>query len=140
MLPCLKICHNDDISERGESVIVIYDSLTGQSERFAQKISETTINVLDYDGEGDRLFLVTRSYNFGQIPEETLDFLNEYKDRVVGVAVSGNRNWGTNYGAAGDKIQQQFGIELVLKFEGSGFSKDVEFVKEWLEKYKEEKA
>ncbi|WP_331836835.1 class Ib ribonucleoside-diphosphate reductase assembly flavoprotein NrdI [Erysipelothrix piscisicarius] len=48
--------------------------------------------------------------------------------KVVGVAVGGNRNWGTNFGAAGDKIHDEYNIELVLKFEGSGFTKDVEIV------------
>lgn len=119
-------------------MLVIVDSLTGQGERFAKKLGYPYVMIQDYQGEEDQLFLLTRSFNFGEISQEALDFLNQYADRVVGVAVSGNRNWGTNYGAAGDKIAKQYGIELVLKYEGSGFGKDIEYVKAWLKEKMEE--
>jgi protein involved in ribonucleotide reduction len=48
--------------------------------------------------------------------------------------VSGNRNWGKNYGAAGDKIQLQYQVPLILKFEGLGFPHEVEQVKLFLTK------
>ena len=48
--------------------------------------------------------------------------------------MSGNRNWGTNYGAAGDKIEAIYRIPLICKFEGSGMNHDKEIVKEWLNK------
>lgn len=119
---------------------IVYDSLTGQCERFALKVSEDAESILDYDGDDSELFLITRSWDFGKVTDETFEFLDTYAPKVVGLAVGGNRNWGTNFGAAGDKINAQFGIELVLKFEGSGFSNDVSIVKEWIESYKEDAA
>ncbi|QIK69698.1 class Ib ribonucleoside-diphosphate reductase assembly flavoprotein NrdI [Erysipelothrix sp. HDW6C] len=118
-------------------MLVVFDSLTGQGERFASRLNEDTINILDYNGEDDELFLVTRSWDFGKVTDEAIEFLDQYANKVVGMAVSGNRNWGTNYGAAGDKIHAQYGVKLVLKFEGSGFSKDVEYVQDWIHNYKE---
>ena len=118
-------------------MLVVFDSLTGQGARFASKLEQNTIDILDYDGEGSELFLITRSWDFGKVTDEAADFLETYADKVVGLAVSGNRNWGTNFGAAGQKISDQYNIELVLKFEGSGFSKDVEYVKTWIQEYKE---
>lgn len=113
---------------------MVYDSLTGQGKRFAQRISDGyCIDILDYEEQSEPVFLITRSYNFGEIPFETQEFLEEYAHKVVGVAVGGNRNWGTNFGAAGVKIEKMYGIPLVLKYEGSGFSQDVEIVKNWIE-------
>lgn len=120
-------------------MIVVYDSLTGQSERFAQKIGYPCVSVLDFEPSGDPIFLITRSWDFGKVTDETAEFLEHNADKVIGLAVSGNRNWGTNYGAAGDKIQKKYGIDLVLKFEGSGFRNDVEYVKQWIEKYQGDK-
>lgn len=119
-------------------MLVVYDSLTGQCERFAHKLEVPCINILDYDASDDPIFLVTRSWDFGKVTDETQAFLDEHGHKVKALAVGGNRNWGTNFGAAGDKISKQFGIELVLKFEGSGFSKDVEYVKQWIAMHRED--
>ncbi len=114
-------------------MLVVYDSLTGQGHRFAEKLGFELADInLGIPAHSGKLFLITRSFNFGEVPETTLDFIEDYRDEIAGVAVSGNRNWGTNFGAAGDKIEKQFQIPLVLKFEGSGFSKDVEYVRAWI--------
>lgn len=118
-------------------MVVVYDSLTGQSARFAQRLGLEAVDILDYKAQEEAILLVTRSWDFGKVTEEATEFLDQYAHQVVGVCVSGNRNWGTNYGAAGVKISEQYGIELVLKFEGSGFSKDIEFAKAWITTYKE---
>lgn len=114
-------------------MIVIYDSLTGQTKKFADNLGFLSVHVKLYEGSpDDDIFLVTRSINFGQIPLTTKDFLDRYKHKVIGVAVSGNRNWGKNYGMAGESIESYYQIPLVLKFEGSGFKSDVLKVKEWI--------
>ncbi len=119
-------------------MLVVYDSLTGQCERFAKKLEATCVNILDYEPSDSPVFLITRSWDFGKITDETQEFLDLYSNKVTALAVGGNRNWGTNYGAAGDKISKQYNLELVLKFEGSGFRKDVEFINEWLQKHRED--
>lgn len=119
-------------------MIIVYDSLTGQCERFASRLGETVVDILDYeDDNGEDVLLVTRSWDFGKVTDEAREFLESHSEKVKGVAVGGNRNWGTNFGAAGVKIEREYGIELILKFEGSGFSQDVEYVKDWISKYKE---
>lgn len=113
-------------------LVVVFDSLTGQTERFASKLGIRAIDILDYEGEDVNILLATRSYDFGQVTEEALDFLSDYSDRVLGTVISGNRNWGTNYGAAGREIEKDYNIPIVLIFEGSGFRHDIELVKEWI--------
>ena len=113
-------------------MIVIFDSLTGQTKRFANNLGFMTQHVKLIEESDEEIFLVTRSINFGQIPDTTLSFLERFKDKVIGCAVSGNKNWGDNFGKAGDKIEAIYGIPLVLKFEGSGFRNDIELVKNWI--------
>lgn len=119
-------------------MVIVYDSLTGQTKRFVTKLGIKAIDINDYYETEELVFLITRSFNFGEIPKSTSHFLDEFSNKVVGTAVSGNRNWGTNYGKAGDHIERIYKIPLILKFEGSGFDKDVEFLKDWFEKYKGE--
>ncbi|HHT98679.1 MAG TPA: class Ib ribonucleoside-diphosphate reductase assembly flavoprotein NrdI [Acholeplasma sp.] len=118
-------------------MIIVYDSLTNQTKRFAEKIGLKVIDINAYDviENDEKILLITRSYNFGEIPLTTISFLQKHANKVCGVAVSGNRNWGKNYGAAGDKIQAQYGIPLILKFEGSGMSHEVDILKKWVKSY-----
>ncbi len=118
-------------------MVVIYDSLTGQAKRFAEKLNMTTHDINTYDNlDEEDILLVTRTFNFGEIPKPTEAFLEKHRMRVKGVCVSGNRNWGKNYGAAGDKIAALYNIPLILKFEASGFDRDVDIVKQWLNNQK----
>ncbi len=114
---------------------IVYDTLTGMTKRFCKRLGYPMIDINEYDQqpvEGE-IILVTRSIHFGLVTEMTEAFLYKHYHQVVGVAVSGNRNWGELYGAAGDKISRAFNIPLICKFEGSGFPNDVRLVKEYIE-------
>lgn len=120
-------------------MIIYFDSLTGMVKNFSERLGYETRNVRDLDLNNipDDMFLITRSYGFGKVPDSTLEFLNALVDsnkltNLKGVAVSGNKNWGNNFGKAGEIIEQDFGIPLILKFEGKGFEKDVELVKNYI--------
>lgn len=115
-------------------MIAVVDSITGQGVRFAEKVGLPIVEIYDYRDQEENVLLFTRSYNFGEVTEEAHAFLEEHADQVKGVVVSGNRNWGNNFGAAGDEINRFYHIELVLKYEGSGFPEDVKAVKAWIEK------
>ena len=114
-------------------LILAVDSLTGQGKRFAEKLGYPVFDVVTYQPIHDqRVILVTRSYNFGDIPDTTLTFIHAYRSSIIGVVVGGNRTWGKNFGAAGDKIQTMFGIPLIHKFEGTGFPSEVALTKAWI--------
>ncbi len=122
-------------------MVIIYDSLTGQAKKFAEKLGLLCQDINHYVIEdNDDILLITRTFNFGEIPKTTKDFLDEHSHLIKGVCVSGNRNWGANYGAAGDKINRIYKIPLVLKFEASGFDRDVNIVKHWIENQQKEKG
>ncbi len=116
---------------------IIVDSLTGMGLKFAKSLNYPIIDINNYDVKDldDDLFLVTRCFNFGEIPKSTIDFLELYHTKVIGVACGGNRNWGTNYGIAGDKIQEIYNIPHVTKFEAAGFPNEREKVKLFLANY-----
>jgi len=116
---------------------IAYDSFTGMSKRFAESLGFPVFSVGDEPpdiGDGS-IFLVTRSFRYGEVPDTTHTFIHNHLDKIVGVAVSGNRNWGLIYGKAGEVIEKEYNIPLVRKFEASGFDKDKQFVRDWLNKY-----
>jgi ribonucleoside-diphosphate reductase protein NrdI len=114
-------------------IVIVVDSMTGMGLKFAAKLGHPFFSIDAYvHNEGHQILLITRSVNFGDITEPTRQFLNQFVSHTVGVLVSGNRTWGKNYGAAGDKIQLEYNIPLILKFEGMGFPHEVAFVKKWL--------
>ncbi len=116
---------------------IIYDSLTGLCQRFAESLGYPALPIQDADQlpPHEPVFLVTRCFNFGEIPETTLLYLNSHAKQVVGTATSGNRNWGANYAIAGAKIEEIYGIPDVVRFEAMGFPHEREaartFLKNW---------
>ncbi len=114
---------------------IIVDSLTGLSRKFADKLGYEVININDINPNqfSDKFFLVTRNSGFGLIPDSTIKLLDVCSKNCIGTAVSGNRNWGKNYGISGNKIENIYGIKLVQKFEASGLEQDVEIVKKYIE-------
>jgi len=69
--------------------------------------------------------LVTFTTNFGQVPENTKEFMKREAKNIYSVTSSGNRNWGPNFGLAADRISQDFDIPLAFKFELSGTMEDI---------------
>lgn len=122
-------------------MLVVYDSLTGLGKNFADRLGKPTCDVVNFISEADDdIFLITRSIDFGKIPDTTVDFLLDYHDLVCGVAVTGNKIWGTNYGAAGYKIEKEYNIPLIHVFELNGFSSDSEKVRTWIDNYIKERG
>lgn len=116
-------------------MLIIYDSLTGQGKKYAEKVAEklgaTVMPIHQYLGGNEKLFLISRCYNFGEVPETTLDFLDELRDtnnltQLIGVSITGNQNWGENFGKAGYTIEKEYGIKYVHRFEFAGTHRDVE--------------
>jgi protein involved in ribonucleotide reduction len=117
-------------------VVIVVDSMTGLGKKFALKFGYEVFDIATYQfQEQHQILLITRSINFGEIPDTTQTFLEKYAQSVIATAVGGNRTWGKNFGAAGDKIKSVYQIPLIVKFEGIGFPHEVQAVKNWLEEY-----
>ena len=115
-------------------MFVYYDSKTGNVQRFIDKIKkerpEWSFVKISGDMEiSENGHLVTFTTNFGEIPDTTEKFLENENNRkyIKSVSSSGNMNWGTLFGKAADKIEETYGIPVLMKFELSGTHVQVEY-------------
>lgn len=111
-------------------MIITYESKTGNVRRFVKalqhKLDIETIEITDDTIINQEFIHITYTIGFGEVPERTLNFINNNKNKIRGVAVSGNKVWGDNYGLAGDKLSAKFHTPLLLKFELSGTKQDLQ--------------
>lgn len=115
---------------------VVYYSRTGQTKRFIEKISdripELGIYRIQTGGElcEHPYILITPTYNFGEIPEEVEKFLvsGNNMDNITSVISSGNKNWGDQFAASGNKVSEWQNVPLRHKYELRGNEEDVKKV------------
>ncbi|WP_142394721.1 class Ib ribonucleoside-diphosphate reductase assembly flavoprotein NrdI [Bacillus atrophaeus] len=111
-------------------MIITYESKTGNVRRFVKALRrELDVEVIEVTDDmviKQEFIHITYTIGFGEVPERTLNFINKNQNKIRGVAVSGNKVWGDNYGLAGEKLSVWFHIPLLLKFELSGTKKDVQ--------------
>ena len=121
-------------------MFVYYDSKTGNVQRFIDKIKKEKpewnfIKITDNMEISEKGHLVTFTTNFGETPSTTEKFLENENNRkyIESVCSSGNMNWGTLFGKAADNIEEKYGIPVLMKFELSGTSTEVENYIDYLE-------
>ncbi|KIL33803.1 MULTISPECIES: class Ib ribonucleoside-diphosphate reductase assembly flavoprotein NrdI [Bacillus subtilis group] len=111
-------------------MIITYESKTGNVRRFVKALQqELDVEAIEVTGDtivNQEFIHITYTIGFGEVPERTLNFINKNKNKIRGVAVSGNKVWGDNYGLAGDKLSAKFHTPLLLKFELSGTKQDLQ--------------
>lgn len=105
---------------------IYYASLTGNVRRFIVKTGLAAEEITVGTIADEPFILVTYTIGFGEVPDIVSTFLRSNSDYLRGVAVSGNRVWGANFGMAGDIISRTYLVPLLLKFELSGTSADVQ--------------
>lgn len=104
----------------------MYDSFTGNVERFVKKLNVKAIKVTSNLTLSRPSILITYTTGFGEVPKSTIVFLDKNKNYIIGIAVSGNRNWGNNFARAADIISEKYNIPIIHKFELSGTPEDVQ--------------
>jgi protein involved in ribonucleotide reduction len=111
-------------------VLVVYDSRTGNVERFVHKVGLESVKIEKGLIVDKPFVLVTYTDALGQPAHSTVEFLacndRHLVGNILGIAVSGNRVWGSDYGRAGDTIASWYKIPLLLKFELAGLPSDVD--------------
>lgn len=108
---------------------VYFYSLTGNIRRFLEKTDVTATSIEGAEPKSPYV-LVTNTLGFGEVPKPVLEFLRKHGDLLIGVAASGNRNWGTNYGKAAYTISESYDVPIVLVFEMVGTPNDVKIFNE----------
>ena len=110
---------------------IYYYSMTGNCESFLKHTGQSQVENIENVKEVNEPFvIVTGTVKFGETPEPVLNFLRSHSNYLVGVASSGNRNWGERFAKAGHNISREFNVPLLLKFELRGQDKDVKLFNE----------
>jgi protein involved in ribonucleotide reduction len=123
-------------------LIVYFSNVTRNTERFVEKIEagkKYRIPLKPKDEPqieiNEPYILITPTYGDhegrGMVPHQVRKFLN-YKNNsqnIKGVISSGNRNFGSHYGVAGEIISHKFKIPHLHKFELAGETEDIVKVK-----------
>ncbi len=118
---------------------IVYFSRTGNLKRFVEKLNYSNFLEIEEDMIVDENYiLLISTINFGEVPIEYKKFLKDNGKNLIGVAGSGNRNWGKNFAIATDKVANKFNVPVIHKFELSGNEHDVKKFKEGVEKIENE--
>lgn len=124
--------------------IVYFSNVTNNTERFVLKVQKEKIYRIPIkktepmETITEPYILITPTYGDhnkkGMIPHQVKRFLSHenHKDLIRGVISSGNRNFGNEYGIAGEIISRKFNIPHLHKFELAGEEEDVIKVKNML--------
>ncbi|MFC5449490.1 class Ib ribonucleoside-diphosphate reductase assembly flavoprotein NrdI [Paenibacillus aestuarii] len=107
-------------------MLIAYDSKTGNVRRFIAKLKMPAIQIEEAMKMDEPFVLVTYTTGFGQIPPKVAEFLESNHPQMVGVAASGNRNWGDGFAKSADRISELYDVPVLSKFELSGTKSDVE--------------
>lgn len=114
---------------------IVYYSLSGNTKSFADRFKRDGFDIIDYRdaaGINEPFVLFTPTYNFGEIPAPVDRFLSSNHENMKYVVSFGNMNWGVGYALAGVKVNQKYGVPLLLKVEMRGTNAEYEKVKEIL--------
>lgn len=126
--------------------IVYFSNVTNNTHRFVEKLGypATRIPLRAYKGEqiiDEPYILILPTYGDGApnrlIPKQVGKFLNNKENRkhIRGVIVSGNANFGEDFGAAGNIVADKCRVPLLYRFEVAGTPEDVAAVKKGLEEF-----
>lgn len=107
-------------------MLIAYDSKTGNVKRFIQKLGCPAVQINEGMTLEEPFVLITYTTGFGQVPTKVSAFLENNYKRLLGVAASGNRNWGEKFAKSADLISERYQVPIVAKFELSGTKRDAE--------------
>jgi protein involved in ribonucleotide reduction len=122
-----RLLYRYSFNGRGSTMLVVYDSLMGKTERFVRKTGLPCIKITEGLIIDEPYVLVTYTCGHGEVPKTTLDFLANNHEYMIGVSASGHRNWGAEkYARAGVRIAETYNVPLINRFQMSGMPSDIE--------------
>lgn len=113
---------------------VAYASRTGNVESIVGQLDVEAVQIADGSEtiDGDYI-LFTYTDGYGDVPAEVEDFLAANSANMKGVVVSGDTGYGEAYCGAGDKIAEEYGVEVLYKVENAGEPDDIAAIKNIVE-------
>lgn len=125
--------------------VVYFSSVSGQTERFVEKLGATAAHRIPLRRTEEFLrvdrpyVLITPSYGAGSdrkaVPPQVIKFLNDERNRslIRGVVSGGNRNYGKYFCYAGEVIARKCEVPVLGQFEVFGMPGEAEEIKKRLE-------
>lgn len=117
-------------------MIIYYSSKNGNTKRFVENLGLDAMRIekgliVDYPFV---LIIPTYARNdgSGSVPKPVIEFLNHNHKNIIGVAGSGNRNFGKQFAMAADVVALKCKVPLIHKFELFGTNADLDIVKGWI--------
>lgn len=109
-------------------MLIAYASKTGNIERFVHKLPFTNTIKINTGNEEvlEPCVFITYTTGIGEIPVESATFCKNNSHHILAIVGSGNRNWGSAYCIATDKLSNMYGFPVLMKFELSGRISDVQ--------------
>ena len=124
--------------------VVYFSSVSENTKRLVDKLGLTAVRIplktdeaASFTYERDSV-LVVPTYGSGEekttVPKQVIKFLNNPENRkhIKGVVATGNTNFGSSYGLAGDIVSQKLGVPLIQRIEIMGTPEDITQLKERL--------
>ena len=124
--------------------VVYFSSVSENTKRLVDKLGLTAVRIplkteeaasFTYDRDS---VLVVPTYGSGEekttVPKQVIKFLNNPENRkhIKGVVATGNTNFGSSYGLAGDIVSEKLGVPLIQRIEIMGTPEDITQLKERL--------
>ncbi|WP_298833794.1 class Ib ribonucleoside-diphosphate reductase assembly flavoprotein NrdI [uncultured Planococcus sp.] len=106
-------------------MLVVYASLTGNVRRFVASLGEPAVEFTAQSAAAEPFIFVTYTIGFGEVPAGVDEWLQSNRANLRGIVVSGNRNWGANFGKAGDILAARYNVPLLRKIELAGTATDI---------------
>ena len=103
-------------------LIVYWSSNSGGTRRVAEALNTDTVELAEYDGTSPYVML-TPTYDRtrgGFTPRPVQQFLEEHAHLMVGVAATGNMNFGKHYCQAAIDISKQHNVPIVHRIDIMG--------------------
>ena len=107
-------------------LIVYWSSNSGGTKRVAEALATDTVELAGYDGTSPYV-LLTPTYDQprgGFTPKPVQAFLEECAHLMVGVAGSGNMNFGEHYCQSAIDISKRHGVPIVHRIDIMGTADD----------------
>jgi protein involved in ribonucleotide reduction len=112
--------------------MIAYASRTGNVRYIVSRLGLPRIEIGEDTAIAEPFLLMTYTDGLGQVPPIVRRFMDKFGSYCIGVAVSGNRNFGHHhFGKAGDTIAAEWNIPLVRKLELRGFPQDYETIRRY---------
>ena len=119
--------------------VFFFSNITGNTARFVKKLNLNKNNMHQIPLRGEMqidtvkpYIIITPTYGDGEgkgmVPHQVKKFLKKNSENLIGVVSAGNRNFGKEFGLAGDLIAYKFNVPLLYKFEIAGTDQDIQEV------------